>query len=267
MFATNAWVAERLNSSTLRILDCSDLPTYRRGHLPGARHLWWQDTIETFNPVYGMLINAEGRAGIARRAGLEPDSEVACYDDQGGTFAARIAWTLRYMGHANVRLLPAGARGWRAEGHTLTREESASSGNGIADIFNESIIAHPQDILARLDEPNLVLLDTRTAAERSETWHGKLREGMLPDSTWLPRNRFIDEHNLPVQADVLLDRLADVVNLDTTAEFIVYGLHGTLAALPYHLLVALDRFQVRLYDGSWSQWGADESLPITPLNG
>lgn len=267
LLAHPSWLASRVDSPNLRLLDCSPLPVYRAGHLPGARHVWWQDTIEIYNPVYGMLVNPDGRAELARRAGIGPDSEMVCYDDAGGVYAARLLWMLRYMGYRSGRLLAGGRDGWQAAGHELTRTEPEPSQGGIEDIFDESIVAQPQDILARLDEPGLVILDTRTADERHETWNSRLRSGVIPGSAWLPRDQFLQGNgSVPLPAAELLARLEDAFNHNATAEVIVYGLHGTLAALPYHLLLALERFQVRLYDGSWAQWGADESLPVEPLS-
>jgi thiosulfate/3-mercaptopyruvate sulfurtransferase len=265
IFAGTEWVAARLESGNLRILDCSDLPSYRRGHLPGARHVWWQDTIEIHNPVYGMLVNAGERAEFAREACINPTSEVVCYDDAGGIYAARVAWALRYMGFRDTRIMPGGTGAWRANGHNLTVEEPDCSGDGVTDIFDESIVAHPQDIIARMDEPRLVLLDTRTGAERKETWHGRLRQGSIPGSIWFSRDEFLDDRGMPLDANRLIDRLGAMVDLSGTAEIIVYGLHGTLASLPYYQLLALDRFHVRLYDGSWSQWGSDEAFPVEPF--
>lgn len=259
------WLASRIDNPALRLLDCSPLPVYRAGHLPGAQHVWWQDTIELYNPVYGMLVNPEGRAELARRAGIGPESEVVCYDDTGGVYAARVLWMLRYMGFQSGRLLSGGSAGWQAAGHDLTRAEPDVSPGGIEDIFDESIVAQPQDILARIDEPGLLILDTRTSEERHETWNNHLRLGAIPGSAWLPRDRFLQNQTAPQPAAELLARLEPSAALDTVAEIIVYGLHGALASLPYHLLLALDRFQVRLYDGSWAQWGADESLPVAPL--
>ena len=266
IFTTTGRVAERMQTANLRILDCSELQQYRRGHLPGALHVWWQETIEVHNPVYGMLVNPNGRQELARNAGIDPESEVVCYDDDGGVYAARIAWTLRYMGFRNTSILPGGTQSWRAAGHQLTRRQPDIPEGNLPDIFDESIVAHPRDILARLDEPGLVILDSRTESERDETWNGRLRQGIIPGSVWLPRERWLEDERYPVPADILQDRLAEVLNPDETAEIIVYGLHGTLAALPYYMLQALNRYQVRLYDGSWAQWGADATLPLEPIN-
>lgn len=268
VLVTPEQVPEDAGLRDLRILDCSSLPSYRRGHVPGARHIWWQDTIELHNPVYGMLVNQEGRARLASAAGIAPGMDIVCYDDVGGTQAARVAWTLRYMGVRSTRIMVGGARGWRSAGRNLTSDQPAGEpGTPIEDIFDESIVAHPGDIVARADEPGLVVLDTRTAEERKETWHGKLRTGMIPGSIWIPRDRLLDTRQIPVPAPELLSLLEAHRPVDEIAEIIVYGLHSTLASLPYFLLLALNRFHVRLYDGSWSQWGSNPDLPIAPLGG
>jgi 3-mercaptopyruvate sulfurtransferase SseA len=88
---------------------------------------------------------------------------------------------------------------------------------------------------------------------------------LIPGSRWMSRDQFLDDGGYPLDADRLIERLNRLSDLDDTAEIIVYGLHGTLAALPYYQLLALDRVHVRLYDGSWSQWGSDEAFPVEPL--
>ncbi|MFW6074580.1 MAG: sulfurtransferase [Chloroflexota bacterium] len=266
-FVDPRWLRDNLNDPALRLLDLSELPVYRGGHIPGALHVWWQDTIEIHNPVYGMLVNAGGRAELVRDAGITADSIVVCYDDRGGVHAARLAWMLRYMGFRGARLLNGGRQGWIAHGGDLTRDEPDAPEGELDDIFDESTNATADDVAARLEEDGLVILDTRTRAERGETWRGRLREGAIPGSIWLPRDRFITG-NPPsvIDASRLREQLGDAgIDLNATAEFIVYGLHGTLAALPALTLVALEDFHVRVYDGSWAEWGLREDLPAEPL--
>ena len=102
-----------------------------------------------------------------------------------------------------------------------------------------------------------MILDTRTEGERNETWHGALRTGQIPGSAWLPRTRFLAEGDVSwvISAEQMRDALAGAgIDVAATAEIIVYGLHATLACLPYVALKSLDDFHVRLYDGSWAEW-------------
>lgn len=265
-FIDAAALFDRLDDQRTRVIDCGPIRTYRGGHIPGATHLWWQDTIEVFNPYYGTLVGPGGRQDLVKRAGISQDSAVVCYDDSGGVYAARLVWMLRYMGFQDARLLVGGRRGWQSAGYQLTTDEPSAPDGAIADIHDESINVQIMDILARLEEPGLVILDTRTAGERRETWNGKLRLGMIPGSVWLPRDAFLADESSLVTAAALREKLELAgVSLSETAEVIVYGLHGTLGCLPYLALLALDEFQVRLFDWGWAQWGTDHQFPVAPL--
>jgi thiosulfate/3-mercaptopyruvate sulfurtransferase len=260
----------QLDDPELRLLDLSPLPVYRKGHLPRAQHVWWQDTIDRNKPVYGMLGDNSVRADISRTAGITPESTVVCYDDAGGVYATRMIWMLRYMGFHGARLLTGGRQAWLAAGHELTLKTPEVPRGAIGDIYDESINALGPALLARLDEPNLVILDTRTAQERRATWNDHLRIGMIPGSRWLPRDQLLQPGNVPVlvPASELRQRLTTAgVALEQAAEVIVYGLHSTLASLPYLALLALSDVGVRLYDGAWAEWGGDDRYPIESLPG
>lgn len=274
MLVDPGWLRDRLDDPNLRLYDLSDLPGYRDGHIPGAAHFWWQDLIEIHNPVYGMLLGPDGRARVMRAAGIEPGSTLVCYDRSGGRYASRLLWVLRYMGFPRERahLLVGGLQGWVEAGGELSREAHAyaPSASTLDDARDETVNANSADILARLGEPGLAILDTRSAADQRETWRGQLREGRIPGSVHLPREDFLLDGPVPalVRPEVLSARLAAVgLDLAATTEIIVYDLHATLAALPWLALTALGGPHVRLYDGSWADWGSNRELPLEPLPG
>ena len=261
------WLAERQGDAQLRLLDCAPLAEYRHGHLPGARHVWWQDTIEINNPVYGMLVGQPGRAKLLDAAGVAPGATVVCYDSVGGTYAARVIWLLHAIGFSGARLLDGGRQAWTKLGEPLTRDEPGSTSGGLPEAPNEDVLAHGHDIAARLGDASLVILDTRTAAERRETWNGALRRGVIPGSRWLPRDAWLTPGAVPalLPPDELRARLATTGAPVDAPEIVVYGLHGTLAALPYLALRALGTPHVRLYDGSWAEWGANTAWPVAEV--
>lgn len=267
LLADAAWLAARIDDPTLRLIDCSSIDDYRSGHIPGARHIWWQDTIEINNPVYGMLAGGEPRERIIREAGVRDDSSVVCYDASGGVYAARIIWMLHGMGFVRARLLDGGAAAWVAAGHTLTRRTTDIPPGELKPIPNEEVLSHAHDLSAWLTRPDVTVVDTRTGSERRETWYGRLRRGTIPGSRWLPRDQFLTPGSAPLlqPPGELRRRLLDSGIDLSTPEIIVFGLHGTLAALPWLAIAALGAPKVRVYDGAWAEWGADEQWPIESI--
>src|SRR5687768_15617729 len=95
----------------VRLLDATDLATFREDHLPGAIHVWWQDTMELNTPYYGMVLKPDdGDANQGRRRRLleslaiYPAEEVVVYGDTTNMPAARVCWFLRFLGITAVVL-------------------------------------------------------------------------------------------------------------------------------------------------------------------
>jgi thiosulfate/3-mercaptopyruvate sulfurtransferase len=266
LLVSAAWLNEHLHDPDLRLIDLSSNGVYDDGHISGAVHLWWQDTIELHNEVYGMMAGAPEIEKLVSSAGITPKSRVVLYDDNGDRWASRFLWVLNANGFENVSLLNGGQQAWQASGYDLTKS-SPTVATGELDLTLDYKVLIGADTLAQhLHDPGYVIVDNRTPGEQAENWYGKLRSGQIPGAKQIPWTSLTEAGSIPYFADPAALRALFVdagVTPDKTV--IVYGLDGVSAAPTYAALKLLGYPNVLLYDGSWSEWGADANLPIDPL--
>jgi thiosulfate/3-mercaptopyruvate sulfurtransferase len=230
-------------------------------------HLWWQDTIELHNEVYGMMAGQPEIQQLVQTAGITPQSNVVLYDGDGDRWAARFLWVLNANGFTHVSLLNGGRQAWQAEGYQLTKASPSEAGGQLDLKLNYDVLIDSTTITAHLNDPAYVFVDNRTAAEQQETWYGKLRVGQIPGAKLIPWAAVTQSGPIPYFDDpTTLRRLFVDAGVTPDKKVVVYGLDGVEAAQTYVALKLLGYSSVQVYDGSWSQWGSTASLPIAPLS-
>jgi thiosulfate/3-mercaptopyruvate sulfurtransferase len=229
---------------SVRLVDCRPREAYEEGHLPGAVHLDPETELSTpaENPAVGgrhPLPDPHALAAVLARVGVGPQTFVLAYDDGSG-WAARCWWLLRHLGHDAAGTLD--VRSY--EGPFSTEEPRVERAPFHARVRDDDL-AEKAELLARLDDPQLVLLDARAP----ERWRGDT-EPLDPVAGRIPgaRNAYFAE---PLPDDVL-----------DAPELVVYCGSGVSAAPVVQRLVLAGRDDARLYPGSFSEWCRDPSTPI-----
>jgi thiosulfate/3-mercaptopyruvate sulfurtransferase len=223
----------------IRIVDARPREEYLSGHVPGAVHLDPErDLTGDLGGGRHPLPRPERFAESASRVGIGDDTFVLAYDEGDG-WAARLWWLLRHHGHDAC-----GTFDLRAyTGPLNTLESKVQPARFVADVRDDDT-ADADELLARLDDPGLALLDARAP----ERWRGKVEPidriaGRIPGA----RNAFF-ERPLP-------EGVAD------EPELIVYCGSGVTACVQVQRLVLAGREDARLYPGSWSDWST-RGLPV-----
>jgi thiosulfate/3-mercaptopyruvate sulfurtransferase len=243
------------------LLDLRPPDAYAAGHIPGAIHvdLWGVSLIDTDPaPLDAFMWMIEHVLAIH---GVEAATPVVVYDDQSGVRAARAFWFLEYFGHSSVRLLDGGFNLWTAAGLPITREAPPAPKSEWTGTREEQTLATWKDVKGAISRGDKVILDTRSDAEYEGTLVRAKRGGAVPGAVHIEWTR-----NLSPSGDFKpageLKKMYEDAGVTPEREVITYCQGGYRAAHSYLALRLLGYPRVRMYIGSWKEWGDRSDLPI-----
>jgi thiosulfate/3-mercaptopyruvate sulfurtransferase len=269
------WLAQHLHDSHLRIIDirghvlpASDpLPHYHAhhedyatSHIEGAVFVdWTKDIVKVGSPSQD-IAEPEAYANFISKIGIDEHVFVVAYDDADSMFAARMWWTLNYYGHSQVAVLDGGWKKWTAENRPITAEIPSIQPRTFIPKINATLRQTADDILARSTQ--IPLVDVRTVAEFNGQASRAKRKGHIPGALNLPRQALVNPDGTMPSAEALRVKFLDVgIKLDAP-EIITYCNGGVSASYVLLALKEAGYDKGSVYDGSWKDWGNDESKPI-----
>ena len=263
IFVTTEWLAEHINDSNLRVVDTNYPPEYEKEHIPGAvgvKDNYYKTSLEDRTHVQGPEQFTQTMAEL----GIGDDTLVVASDSHGGIYSLRLLWALNYYGHPQAKILDGGLPKWAAEGRPVTAEVPSYTAGKFTPRREASIFASKDDVLAAIEDPDTVLLDVRSDAERDgSNKRGGKRGGYIPNSVHLEWVNFHTGGEVPVikHADELRRMLAEK-GVTPDKKVITYCQGGIRAAHAFWVLKLLGFENVRDFDASWRLWGNDMSCPI-----
>lgn len=243
------------------ILDLRPPEQYSQGHIPGAFHLdlWGVSLIDTDPaPLNAFMWMIEH---LFQAHGVQSSTPVVVYDDQSGIRAARAFWFLEYFGHPSVRLLDGGFTAWLAAGLEVTRDAAPPPKSEWTGKRQEHTIATHKEVRQALRTTQAVVLDTRSDAEYTGTVARAKRGGAIPGAVHIEWIRNLSSSGEFKDPDELRQMYEDA-GVTPDREVITYCQGGYRAAHAYLALRLLGYPRIRMYVGSWKEWGDREELPV-----
>ena len=236
---------------------------YAAGHVPGAVYLDLDRDLAAPPGASGRhpLPDLEALARKLGTSGIGRQHEVLVYDQVGSMYAARAWWLLRYMGHDFVRVLDGGYAAYLAVGGEVSSQTPSHPPTSFETDVRQEMVLELDGVLARLDDPGLVMLDARSPERyRGETEPLDPKAGHVPGARNLPYASSSGPAGMLSPSEIR--QLYELDTLPDDADLVAYCGSGVSAA---HLVLALEvagRRDVKLYPGSWSEWSRRDDLPV-----
>jgi thiosulfate/3-mercaptopyruvate sulfurtransferase len=243
------------------LLDLRPPEAFTAGHIPTAIHLdlWGVSLIDTDPaPLKAFLWMIEHVLAVH---GVDAATPVVVYDEHSGVRAARAFWFLEHFGHPSVRVLDGGFNAWVAAGLPVTRDAAPAPKSEWTGARDERTLATWKDVKRAIGRSDTVILDTRTDAEHEGSLVRARRGGAVPGAVHIEWTRNLAESGEFKSADEL-KKLYEDAGVTPDREVITYCQGAYRAANSYLALRLLGYPRVRMYIGSWKEWGDREDLPI-----
>ena len=280
MLQTKTWLTEtdelarELDAPDLVIIDASwHMPAENRNayeeylaeHIPGGIFFDIDEIADTKSGLPHMLPPPEKFSSRMRSMGIGDGSRIVVYDSAGLFSAARVWWTFRVMGVDDVSVLNGGLPKWKREGRPL---ESGPPRNRTARHFtarrNLDLVRDVSDIKALLKDRSAEIVDARAAdrfAGKAPEPRPGLRSGHIPGSYNLPYAKLLNKDGT-FKTGPEIERLFEEAGVDLTKPVVASCGSGITASVLALGLAEIGHRRAAVYDGSWSEWGADQNLPI-----
>lgn len=271
---TTSWLHTNLDMENLVLIDVSmsnvvgkkPIEYEAQVFIPGSKHLDLEKTLCNLNSKQVHAFPTEEKFTLeARTLGINSDSIVVFYDNQGIYSAPRAWWIFQAMGFKNAFVLDGGLPQWLSEKREVVATVSceAPEPGTIKGEFQSRLVCDSNYIIENMGRGLLTVLDARS----EDRFFGLVpepragvRSGHIPDSLNLPFSKVLNGHcfKSPEQLAAIYSDLPG----GNTSQLVFSCGSGITACIILLSSVIAGYENVALYDGSWSDWGSNVALPI-----
>ena len=251
-----SWLEKNMNNKHLVIIDLRKYDEYKKGHIKGAFNM---PAIKSLFDKKFMMPKLDLLQKLFSDAGIDSKSQVVAYGDGSFIWSARLYWVLEILGHETVGILNVGYGNWKKDTIALSTKDSV--------IQKTNFIPRVDNTKIQTKLSTLMAINKKTIIDGRKVAHYEGKESLAKRFGHIPTAvNYACTQNYQVSTEGnkmkdLKDLKVLYKNLPKDKEIILYCDGGAEAALNYIVLQELG-YKASVYDGSWLEWGNDESVPI-----
>ena len=272
LLVSTDWLERELGADDLKIIDATAfLPgtgrdaraEYEQAHIPGAVFVDIEAVSDSDSPLPHMLPSEAKFASRMQSLGARDGARFVVYDNSPLHSAARVWWMLKAFGAHYVALLDGGLQKWTAEGRPLARGREPHRHGHFTAFLDGQAVVDKTAVRSLVGAGTHEIVDARPAirfaGSEPEPRPG-LASGHIPGSRSLPQGELFNPDNSWKQGDALRAAFG-TAGVDLAKPMVTSCGSGVTAAVILFGARLLGKSDVQLYDGSWSEWGADPETP------
>ncbi len=198
------------------------------------------------------------------KLGITTDKPVLIYDNSGMFCAPRVWWMLTAMGHKNAAVLNGGLPAWKAAGHDVVSQPAEPASKEFTGTAGDDWFCNTDKVLTAIEEPSVTIWDARSRPRfegSAPEPRAGLRSGHMPGAVNVPFTELLD-NGTTLKSPAALKNYFTEHGIDLTKPIICSCGSGVTACVIGLAALEAGAEQVTVYDGSWSEWGGNPSLPV-----
>lgn len=238
---------------------------YLAEHIPGAIFFDIDEIADTNSPLPHMLPSPEKFSSRMRKMGIGDGQRIVVYDRHGMFSAPRVWWMFRVMGADEVSVLNGGLPKWKSEARPLMMgEPNARTPRHFTSRRNLDLVRDVDDMKSVIHDKSADIVDARTperfAGTVPEPREG-LRSGHIPGAQNVPYGQLLNAGGT-LKSTEELNAIFAAAGVEPHKPVVTSCGSGITACVLALALAETGHRRTSVYDGSWTEWGADDSLPI-----